>query len=154
MNQPMLKADHITKCLSRNGFSIVRQKGSHVRMRHNDGRVTSVPSHSGQDIGKGLLKKILRDTELTMEELLLNKNWWRIWMFQTKRNMILKTPWKWFSAAHPQTWDINQAQKRLKYPMIRFTAKSPFSPSLLPYSTPWFMRSATILSTTFEEKGF
>jgi predicted RNA binding protein YcfA (HicA-like mRNA interferase family) len=34
----------------------------------------SVPSHSGQDIGKGLLKKILRDTELTMEELLLNKN--------------------------------------------------------------------------------
>jgi len=73
MNQPMLKADEIIKCLSRNGFSIVRQKGSHVRMRHNDGRVTSVPYHPGQDIGKGLLKKILRDTELTMAELLSNK---------------------------------------------------------------------------------
>ncbi|MDZ7664869.1 MAG: type II toxin-antitoxin system HicA family toxin [Desulfotignum sp.] len=32
----------------------VRQKGSHVRMRHTDGRVTSVPCHPGQDIGKGL----------------------------------------------------------------------------------------------------
>jgi predicted RNA binding protein YcfA (HicA-like mRNA interferase family) len=42
-------------------------------MRHNDGRVTSVPYHPGQDIGKGLLKKILRDTELTMAELLSNK---------------------------------------------------------------------------------
>jgi predicted RNA binding protein YcfA (HicA-like mRNA interferase family) len=73
MNQPKLKADEIIKYLSRNGFSIVRQKGSHVRMRHNDGRVTSVPHHPGQDIGKGLLKKILRDTDLTMEELLLNK---------------------------------------------------------------------------------
>ena len=74
MNQPMLKAEDIIKCLNRNGFSIVRQKGSHVRMRHNDGRVTSVPRHAGQDIGKGLLKKILRDVELTIEELLSNKN--------------------------------------------------------------------------------
>jgi predicted RNA binding protein YcfA (HicA-like mRNA interferase family) len=70
----MLKAEDIIKCLGKNGFIIARQKGSHVRMRHKDGRVTSVPCHSGQDIGKGLLKKILRDTELTMEELLSNKN--------------------------------------------------------------------------------
>ncbi len=74
MNRPMLKAEDIIKYLDKNGFSIVRQKGSHVRIRHNDGRVTSVPCHSGQDIGKGLLKKILRDTELTMEELLSKKN--------------------------------------------------------------------------------
>ena len=73
MNQPMLKADELIIHLCRKDFKIVRQKGSHVRMRHNDGRVTSVPRHSGQDIGKGLLKKILRDTELTMEELLSDK---------------------------------------------------------------------------------
>ena len=73
MNQPMLKADELIKYLCRKDFKIVRQKGSHVRMRHKDGRVTSVPCHSGQDIGKGLLKKILRDTELTMEELLSDK---------------------------------------------------------------------------------
>jgi predicted RNA binding protein YcfA (HicA-like mRNA interferase family) len=69
----MLKADELIKYLCRKDFKIIRQKGSHVRMRHNEGRVTSVPCHSGQDIGKGLLKKILRDTELTMEELLSDK---------------------------------------------------------------------------------
>lgn len=49
--------------MKRHGFRVIRQKGSHVRLRHEDGRVTTVPSHSGQDIGKGLLRKILRDTE-------------------------------------------------------------------------------------------
>ncbi|MDY0223539.1 MAG: type II toxin-antitoxin system HicA family toxin [Desulfobacterium sp.] len=71
MNQPMLKADNVIKSLKKHGFNVVRQKGSHVRLRHEDGRVTTVPSHSGQDIGKGLLRKILRDTELTMAELTL-----------------------------------------------------------------------------------
>ncbi len=71
MNQPMLKADDVIKSLKSHGFNVVRQKGSHVRLRHEDGRVTTVPSHSGQDIGKGLLRKILRDTELTMAELSL-----------------------------------------------------------------------------------
>jgi len=55
MNQPMLKADEIIKCLSRNGFSIVRQKGSHVRMRHNDGRVTSAYTTSYQLLIKSLI---------------------------------------------------------------------------------------------------
>ncbi|MFO8112613.1 MAG: type II toxin-antitoxin system HicA family toxin [Desulfosalsimonadaceae bacterium] len=49
---------------------IVRQKGSHVRLRHKDGRVTTVPCHSGQDIGKGLLRKIVRDTELSIDDLM------------------------------------------------------------------------------------
>jgi predicted RNA binding protein YcfA (HicA-like mRNA interferase family) len=69
MNQPMLKADDIIKSLKRHGFRVIRQRGSHVRLRHENGRVTTVPSHSGQDIGKGLLRKILRDTELTISEL-------------------------------------------------------------------------------------
>ena len=63
MNQPMLKAKDILKALKNRGFQTVRQKGSHVRLRHQDGRVTTIPIHSGQDIGKGLLRKILRDTE-------------------------------------------------------------------------------------------
>jgi len=69
MNQPMLKADNVIKSLKKHGFRVIRQKGSHVRLRHEDGRVTTVPSHSGQDISKGLLRKILNDTELTMAEL-------------------------------------------------------------------------------------
>ena len=73
MNLPMLKADEIIRSLQRHGFMVIRQKGSHVRLRHNDGRVTSVPNHPGQDIGKGLLRKILRDTDLTMDELLAKR---------------------------------------------------------------------------------
>lgn len=73
MNLPMLKASEVIKALEKHRFVAVRQKGSHVRLRHEDGRVTSVPNHPGQDIGKGLLRKILRNTELTLDQLLSDK---------------------------------------------------------------------------------
>ncbi len=38
-----------------------------MRMKHPDGRIVAVPAHPGQDIGRGLLRKILRDAELTRE---------------------------------------------------------------------------------------
>jgi predicted RNA binding protein YcfA (HicA-like mRNA interferase family) len=69
----MLKASEVIRALEKHGFTAVRQKGSHVRLRHEDGRVTSVPNHPGQDIGKGLLRKILRDTELTLDQILSEK---------------------------------------------------------------------------------
>jgi len=55
--------------LHRAGFVVVRSKGSHRRLRHADGRVTTVPVHAGETIGAGLLLKILRDCELTPEQL-------------------------------------------------------------------------------------
>ena len=67
---PVLKADELVAALKRNGFSVARQKGSHLRMKHSDGRVTSIPMHQGQDIGRGLLRKVLRDVELSVDELL------------------------------------------------------------------------------------
>lgn len=65
---PVLNARQVIAALEKAGFTIVRQKGSHVRMRHADGRVTTIPIHSGQDIGRGLLRKILRDADLSREE--------------------------------------------------------------------------------------
>ena len=65
---PVLKANKLVRALERAGFQIIRQRGSHVRMKHPDGRVVTVPVHPGQDIGRGLLRKILRDAELTREE--------------------------------------------------------------------------------------
>ncbi len=53
--------------LTREGFRTVRQKGSHVRLEHPDGRKTSVPVHTGESVGKGLLRKILRDTNISPE---------------------------------------------------------------------------------------
>jgi len=48
----------------------VRQKGSHLRLKHPDNRVVTIPVHTGKILGKGLLKKILRDADLSVEELL------------------------------------------------------------------------------------
>jgi len=64
---PMLKANKLIRALEGEGFQIIRQRGSHVRMKHPDGRIVTVPVHPGQDIGRRLLRKILRDAELTQE---------------------------------------------------------------------------------------
>jgi predicted RNA binding protein YcfA (HicA-like mRNA interferase family) len=55
--------------LKRAGFLIQRVKGSHYFLRHPDGRTTVVPVHSGETLGPGLLAKVLRDVEITKNEL-------------------------------------------------------------------------------------
>ncbi len=67
---PRLKGKEIVRILERIGFQVVRTRGSHVFLRHEDGRVTTVPVHSGETLGPGLLRSIMRDVELTAEELL------------------------------------------------------------------------------------
>ncbi len=53
--------------LETQGFFVIRQKGSHVRVEHPDGRKTTIPVHVGELMGKGLLRKILRDVQITPE---------------------------------------------------------------------------------------
>lgn len=65
----MLRAAQVLRALERAGFQVVRQRGSHARLKHADGRVVTVPVHAAQDIGHGLLRKILRDADLTVEDL-------------------------------------------------------------------------------------
>jgi predicted RNA binding protein YcfA (HicA-like mRNA interferase family) len=60
----------VLRALEALGFRAVRQRGSHVVMRHLDGRTTVVPVHSGEDIGRGLLRKIIRDARVDVEEFL------------------------------------------------------------------------------------
>ncbi len=63
-------AKKVIKLLSKIGFEIVRQRGSHVIMKHSDGRVTVVPVHPGEDLGRGMLSKIIRDSRITREQFL------------------------------------------------------------------------------------
>jgi predicted RNA binding protein YcfA (HicA-like mRNA interferase family) len=56
------------------GFSVVRVRGSHHMLRHTDGRTATVPVHGSEDIGVGLLSKILRDCQMTREELIELRN--------------------------------------------------------------------------------
>jgi len=67
---PILRAQEVIGASEKACFQVIGQKGSHVRMRHADGRVVTVPVHAGRDIGRGLLRKILRDAELTHEAFL------------------------------------------------------------------------------------
>lgn len=65
---PVVTPKQLIKILESLGFSETRQKGSHKFFKHSDGRVTSVPFHSG-DLGKGLLRKILNQIKISPEEL-------------------------------------------------------------------------------------
>lgn len=69
-NLPVLKPKEVIRLLERHGFVEVRQRGSHKQFRHPDGRVTTVPVHHGRDISPLLLRQILKDIGLTIEEFL------------------------------------------------------------------------------------
>jgi predicted RNA binding protein YcfA (HicA-like mRNA interferase family) len=55
--------------LKKAGFFVVRVRGSHHFVQHPDGRSTVVPVHAGESVGPGLISKILRDCELSREQL-------------------------------------------------------------------------------------
>src|SRR4030066_512833 len=66
---PAIRARELIKVLRQLGFAETRRKGSHSFFSHKDGRTTVVPVHSGETLGKGLLRAILRDIEISVEEL-------------------------------------------------------------------------------------
>jgi len=65
---PILKARDILRALKKLGFFEVRQRGAHICFKHPDGRFTLVPRHGGEDIGRGLLRQILREINISPEE--------------------------------------------------------------------------------------
>ncbi|WP_157560519.1 type II toxin-antitoxin system HicA family toxin [Hydrogenivirga sp. 128-5-R1-1] len=67
---PVLKPDEVVRALKNLGFKEARQKGSHKVFKHDDGRVTVVPIHKGRDISPVLLRKILKDIGIPVDEFL------------------------------------------------------------------------------------
>ena len=67
---PVLKPTELVRLLERLGFERIRQKGSHLYLRHPDGRATVVPVHRGEDVPPGLLRAVLHDIELSREHFL------------------------------------------------------------------------------------
>ena len=63
---PYKARDTLAK-LQRAGFVIKRQSGSHVVLRHTDGRQTYVAMHTG-DVPGGTFRSILKQAGLTEEE--------------------------------------------------------------------------------------
>ena len=66
---PRVTGKEIVAALHKAGFQVVRTKGSHHFLRHDDGKTTVVPVHAGETLGPGLLSKILRDCEMSREQL-------------------------------------------------------------------------------------
>ena len=58
----------LCKIVEKLGFQKVHQKGSHIRYIHPDGRRTVVPVHGNEEIGRGLLREILKQTKISREE--------------------------------------------------------------------------------------
>lgn len=67
---PSLTGERVVKALGKAGFQVLRQTGSHVYLKHTDGRATVVPVHKGESLGRGLVSKIMQDAELSREEFL------------------------------------------------------------------------------------
>ncbi|MDG6250175.1 type II toxin-antitoxin system HicA family toxin [Methanocalculus sp.] len=65
-----VKAGRVIKLLEETGFSCVRQKGSHIIMNHPDGRTIVIPDHQGEELGRGILRSIIRQAGLTREEFI------------------------------------------------------------------------------------
>ncbi len=65
---PRVRATQVITALHKVGFDVVRVKGSHHVLARSDGRTTVVPVHAGEDVGPGLLRQILRDADLTVDQ--------------------------------------------------------------------------------------
>jgi predicted RNA binding protein YcfA (HicA-like mRNA interferase family) len=68
-NLPAVTGKQLTKSLRKIGFEVVRSKSSHHFLQRPDGRRTVVPVHTGETIGRRLLVQIIRDCEITSEDL-------------------------------------------------------------------------------------
>jgi predicted RNA binding protein YcfA (HicA-like mRNA interferase family) len=67
---PSFNARQVITVLVRHGFTLDRQSGSHAVFIHPDGRRTTVPIHGKRDFGKGLLRQIMKDAELTADDMM------------------------------------------------------------------------------------
>jgi predicted RNA binding protein YcfA (HicA-like mRNA interferase family) len=67
--QPAVNAKQLIKALEKKGYVFRRQSGSHAIYGNAEGVKVTVPIHGKKDIGKGLLKQIMKDALLTNEDI-------------------------------------------------------------------------------------
>ncbi len=63
---PLLSGKEIIVTLSKLGYRPSRQRGSHIRLFCSDRKPVTVPDY--RTVSRGLLRKILRDAEVSTEE--------------------------------------------------------------------------------------
>lgn len=68
MKLPVVSGKEFIKRLKKKGYQFVHQEGSHmiIRLQKTPYTKLSVPNH--KELDKGLLKSLLRDAEISVEE--------------------------------------------------------------------------------------
>lgn len=64
----LIDAKTMERLLTELGFQRMRQKGSHVFYRHGDGRTTTVPFHVSMELARPLIRQILNEINLSIDE--------------------------------------------------------------------------------------
>lgn len=70
MRLALLSGQQVLSTLKRIGFVVVHRKGSHVKMKHPDGRKIVFPYHN--EVDRYTLKGALRDAEVDIKEFINN----------------------------------------------------------------------------------
>ena len=68
MKLPLVSGKQAVRALNRLGFNEVSRKGSHVKMKHPDGRLIVFPFHD--EIDRFTLKGALKDAKIEIEEFI------------------------------------------------------------------------------------
>lgn len=67
---PIIKTRELVRVLIKLGFFKYHQVGSHAQFKHSDGRRITVPIHQGKDIEKKMLRGIISDLEISVEQFI------------------------------------------------------------------------------------
>ncbi|MCW3982554.1 MAG: type II toxin-antitoxin system HicA family toxin [Candidatus Bathyarchaeota archaeon] len=67
---PPINSSQLIKILEKEGFHVIRQKGSHVILINQEKTRIVIPMHPGKDIKPGLLRAILREAGINREKFL------------------------------------------------------------------------------------
>ena len=65
---PRITAAEAIRALEKAGFSLARQSGSHKIYKNSEGKRVTLPFHSGKILHPKVLKSILADAGLTVEQ--------------------------------------------------------------------------------------
>ncbi len=71
---PQVTARDLVRFLKQNGFIEDRQTGSHLTLWNQERQVAvTIPVHTGNDIGRGLAVRILKDAGFTVDDLVTRR---------------------------------------------------------------------------------